>query len=58
MSTIVWVLTIVASGMYSMPVPVRLSFDTEAACEAARATVKVDRQPVTATCEPKKKGGA
>lgn len=54
MSAIVWTLTIIASGMYGMPVPVRLTFDTEAACERARATVIVDRQPVKTECEPTK----
>lgn len=58
MSTIVWVLAIVASGMYGMPVHVRVFFDTEAACEQARATVQADRKPVDATCQPKKKGDA
>jgi len=54
MSTIVWVLLITASGMYGMPVPVQVLFDTEAACEKARATVMVQRQPVTTSCEPKR----
>jgi nucleoside diphosphate kinase len=54
MSSIVWVLTIIASGMYGMPVPVRMTFQTESACEQVRKTVEVDRQPVKATCEPKK----
>jgi hypothetical protein len=52
MNSIVWVLLIVASGMYGMPVPVRLTFDTEAACEKARATVTAQRQPITTSCEP------
>lgn len=51
---IVWVLTIIASGMYGMPVPVRMTFPTEAACEQVRATVTVDRQPVQASCDPRK----
>lgn len=54
MSTIVWVLLITASGMYGMPVPVQLTFDTEAACESARSTVVVERQPVKTVCEPRR----
>lgn len=54
MSSIVWVLLITASGMYGMPVPVSLTFETEAACEKARATVTVQRRPVTTSCEPKR----
>lgn len=58
MSAIIWVLTVLAPGMYGIPVTVRVSFDTEAACEQARATVDTGRKPVEASCEPKKKGGA
>lgn len=55
MSSIVWVLSIIASGMYGMPVPVKLTFDTEAACESAKATVTVDRIPNRISCDPVKK---
>lgn len=55
MSTIVWVLTIMATGMYGIPTTVRVTFDTEAACEAAKATVVVARSFNPPTCEPTKK---
>jgi hypothetical protein len=53
-SSIVWALIITASGMYGMPVRVELSFNKEIDCETARSTVTVQRQPVSAVCEPRR----
>lgn len=54
-TALVWVLSIIAAGNYSMvPVRVHLTFPTQSTCEAARATVDVNRMPVWTKCESEK----